>query len=63
MLKDLPTQVSIPWDPTWKALDWAKEHCPAYITNFMYYTDTGEPMIKYCFSSDKEALWFRIMWS
>ena len=25
--------VVIPYDPTWKALEWAKEHCPSYITN------------------------------
>lgn len=25
--------VVIPYDPTWKALDWVYEHCPSYITN------------------------------
>jgi len=25
--------VTLPYDPVWTALDWAKTHCPSYITN------------------------------
>lgn len=26
-------KVTLPYDPTWQALEWAKKHCPSYITN------------------------------
>ena len=25
--------VTLPYDPVWTALAWAKENCPSYITN------------------------------
>lgn len=26
-------KVTVPFDPEWRALAWAKEHCTSYITN------------------------------
>jgi hypothetical protein len=52
--------VTIPYDPfDWKPLEWAKQHCPSYITNFSYNTAT----IDYCFGNEKEALMFLLKWS
>jgi len=25
--------VTLPYDPEWKALEWAKKHCQSYISN------------------------------
>lgn len=26
-------KVTLPYDPVWAPLNWAKKHCPSYITN------------------------------
>jgi hypothetical protein len=61
--------VTLPYDPTWPALAWAKANCPGYITNaasqtsgtligkYQYVAD-----IDYFFSNEKEALMFRLKW-
>lgn len=55
--------VTIPYNPNWashrKALAWAKQHCPSYITNFSYNNTT----IDYCFGNEKEALMFLLKWA
>jgi hypothetical protein len=52
-----------------EALDWAKRHCPSYITNDVYMIaveDTSrqytEFMYRFYFSNEKEASWFRLRW-
>jgi len=64
--------VTLPYDPDWKALAWAKEHCLSYITN-----KAGPAKMKsvsggwvnanhdivYYFSDEKDAMWFTLRWS
>lgn len=64
------TVVTLPHDPVWTALDWAKENCPSYITNsgrkeertsidglvYVVY------MIDYHFGDDGDAAWFTLKW-
>jgi len=57
-------KVTLPYDPQWKALAWAKEHCPDYITN-----DVAENVgiqavvqIDYFFASERDAAWFKLRW-
>jgi len=33
--------VTLPYDPAWKALEWAKDHCPDYVTNEVHPTKHG----------------------
>lgn len=59
--------VTLPYDPVWPALDWAKRNCPSYITNKVHPTEdrtlTKQPIrIDYFFHSDKEALLFALTW-
>lgn len=59
-------QVTIKYDPTWPALDWAKKHCPSYITNDMHqdgYNTYDHTRIDYFFSDEKDAVWFALRWS
>ena len=63
--------VTLPYDPDWKALAWAKEHCSSYITN-----EAGPARMKpipggwvptyrdivYSFSVEKDAVMFALMW-
>jgi hypothetical protein len=56
--------VTLPYDPTWKALEWAKEHCPNYITNGIHRDgDNSSNKIDYFFSNEREALMFLLRWS
>lgn len=64
--------VTLPYDPVWTALDWAKEHCPSYITNEagparMKSVPGGwvnaNPNIVYYFSDEKDALMFALRWA
>lgn len=52
-------KVTLPYDPDWRALIWAKKHCPSYITN------SGGPgnTIVYYFSNRNEALTFGLKWA
>lgn len=62
--------VTLPYDPTWQALEWAKKHCPGYITNgaTLGYqkenTESGNRVrnITYYFDNEKDALLFLLMW-
>jgi hypothetical protein len=51
--------VTLPYDPLWRAVDWALKNCPSYITN------TAQPGNKICyyFSNDAEATMFKLKWS
>lgn len=62
--------VTLPYDPIWKALDWAKEHCPSYITNDAAHPGGNKPggdyfspsVINYYFGSEKDAVIFALNW-
>jgi hypothetical protein len=64
--------VTLPYDPNWKALAWAKENCPSYITNESVNTTrlkkvsggwVPDSNIVYYFSNEKDAMWFVLRWS
>lgn len=58
--------VTIPYDPLWTALEWAKEHCPSYITNDIHmagYNDHDLSKIDYHFSDEKDATAFLLRWA
>ena len=62
--------VILPYDPTWKALEWAKANCRSYITNDL--ADVKSPSdlsngytigkIEYFFNDERDATMFRLMW-
>lgn len=52
-------KVLLPYDPIWKALLWAKENCPSYITN----SSDPEGKIVYYFSEENDAVIFTLRWS
>jgi hypothetical protein len=58
--------VTLPYDPVWEPLEWAKKYCPSYITNDMhqdgYYT-YDNTKIDYFFGNEKDAMWFVLRWS
>jgi hypothetical protein len=65
----MSTIVSLPYDPVWKALEWAKAHCPSYITNDVHHDDSfiitelkGEYFIDYFFGKEEEAVLFTLRW-
>jgi hypothetical protein len=63
--------VVIPYDPTWRALEWAKEHCPSYITNDRtpgpprYYTthSIDDIKIRFYFGNKRDATAFALKWA
>lgn len=62
--------VRLKYDPVWTALDWAKEHCPSYITNAKYKHPNdvwyGAPdptvYIDYFFRDERDAFIFKLRW-
>ena len=64
--------VTLPYDPDWKALAWAKEYCSSYITNKASNTTRLKPVsggwvndssIVYYFSDEQDAVMFALKWS
>lgn len=60
--------VTLPYDPVWRALDWAKTHCPSYITNDVhnnehYSFDNPDIKIDYFFYDEQDMLMFALRWS
>ncbi len=59
-------KVTLPYDPVWRPLVWAKKHCPSYITNDVH-RNTGEPgksvQIDYFFGNERDAMWFTLRWT
>ena len=59
-------KVTLPYDPVWKALEWAKKNCPSYITNRAADTDDLDGLsnavmvIDYYFSDEKDATLFTL---
>lgn len=58
--------VTLRYDPTWEALEWAKVNCPSYITNQSHSIPNSvlrdASRIDYFFSDDKEAAIFALRW-
>ena len=57
--------VTLPYDPAWQALAWAKKYCPSYITNDVHqdgYNTYDTSKIDYFFGNDKEAMVFLLKW-
>lgn len=62
----MSTAVSLPYDSSWAPLEWAKKHCPSYISNTVYANFTGaQPtsVVQYYFSSEKDATLFLLRWA
>lgn len=64
--------VTLPYDPVWTALAWAKENCPSYITNDVSNTTrlkrvgggwVNDSCIVYYFGNKEDALMFSLRWS
>ena len=67
----MATIVTLPYDRLWRPLeskgplDWAKEHCPSYITNDVHmcgYNSYDVNRIDYFFGDDRDALIFTLKW-
>jgi len=58
-------KVTLPYDPIWAALEWAKKHCSSYITNDIhkYGNSYDNKRIDYFFRDEKDAIWFTLRWS
>jgi hypothetical protein len=58
--------VTLPYDPFWEPLHWAKKYCSSYITNDMHcdgYNTYDATKIDYFFGNKKDALMFLLKWS
>ena len=65
--------VTLPYDPEWKALAWAKENCASYITNKVSNTTrlkrvsssgwVNDSSIVYYFSDERDVTLFMLRWS
>ena len=65
--------VTLPYDPVWRALEWAKKHCPSYITNQSHAQSKhaqsyDDPLdincqIDYFFADGRDATLFALKWS
>ena len=58
--------VTLPYDPCWEPLEWAKKYCPSYITNDMHcdgYNTYDNTKIDYFFANEKDAMWFVLRWA
>lgn len=67
-MKRYKNYVTLPYDPLWQPLDWAKTHCLSYITNDVHYDghysfDNPDIKVDYFFYDEKEALCFALRWS
>ena len=65
-------KVTIPYDPNWTALAWAKDNCPSYITNQRSTIPRLEvvqggwvnvPDVDYYFSNERDVVAFSLRWS
>ena len=53
--------ITLPYDPSYRALFWAKENCPSYITNLASPEEPGK--IWYYFGQEAEGIMFMLKWS
>ena len=58
----MSTSVVLAYDPTWRALEWAKTHCKSYITNGGVVNNNPPLEIKYFFGDERDAMWFALRW-
>ena len=56
-------KVTLLYDPAWTALEWAKKHCPSYITNTSPVSHQRWREIDYFFGDEKDAVFFKLRWS
>lgn len=54
--------VILPYDPTWRALEWAKANCKSYITNQGPVSQGQYKKIVYFFGDERDATLFRLRW-
>ncbi len=54
--------VTLPYDPNWLALNWAKNNCTSYITNKASARGVDYDIVYY-FSNEKDAIAFMLKWS
>ena len=57
--------VTLPYDPVWEAMTWAKEHCSSYITNDMHQNENkswDHTKIDFFFSDEQDAVMFTLRW-
>jgi len=68
----MSTSVTLPYDPIWAPLIWAKEHCPSYITNKASNTTRLKQVsggwinascVVYYFGDEQDAITFSLRWS
>lgn len=60
--------VTLAYDPVWRALDWAKQNCPSYITNQARSTPEStfhnrNYVIDYTFGQERDAVLFALKWA
>lgn len=55
-------KVTLPYDPEWPALKWAKENCPSYYTNDATPVGFDEYYVNYYFSEEKDVVAFTLKW-
>ena len=62
----MSTVVTLPYDPLWRPVEWAKKNCPSYITNTMSDKLTelvgDRTPINYYFSDARDATLFALRW-
>jgi len=69
----MSTIITLPYDPTWQALEWVKDNCPSYFTNKAtqvrrVFTPTGDTYdkvthIDYYFYNEQDAVLFALRWA
>ena len=64
-------KVTLPYDPMWLALDWAKKHCPSYTTMIAEPVEPRRSLsdapaqiyVNYYFSDERDVTMFILRWS
>jgi hypothetical protein len=57
-------KVTIPYEPVWEAMHWAKENCPSYFTNDIHKSGNSydNTRIDFFFIDREDALMFALRW-
>lgn len=61
----MSTIVTLAYDPVWNPLEWAKNHCPSYISNDVHmdgYNSYDNNRIDYFFGDEEDAFKFALRW-
>lgn len=69
----MSNSVTLSYDPTWQALEWAKQHCASYITHTITRENrdwfhgknysSSIMCVTYYFSNERDATMFRLHWA